>query len=367
MPDKKTMTAPNASVGADAGRSPLVDEIIIDPNEKKSNKNPDEKTALSICTRAADVQLTSVDWLWYPYIPYGKVTIVKGDPGVGKSRFALDLAARITRGDTFPFREEERTPESVIYQTSEDDYQDTVIPRFISAGGNPSLLYYIDETENGHVTFTDERLVQAVKTHNARLLILDPLSSYIGDVSLNAANEVRPQFDKLISLARNTGCAIVIVTHLNKAGEKKLIYRTLGSIDVVGAVRSEITIDADPDDAAKKYLMHSKSNLAMPGSCIELRDRDDGTVEYVSELTDISAAKLYAELHPVGRPADRVKEVVDIITDMLSDGPRPAQKCAARLEDYAGGTITSAKKYLGVKSVKHGATWQWCLPEDEAI
>lgn len=353
---KKKMTAPDASDGADAERSPQTDNDIITQREKKSN-------SVNICTCAADVPLATVEWLWYPYIPYAKVTIIKGDPGLGKSRFALDLAARVSTGAPFPFEQNGRVPETVIYQTSEDDYQDTVIPRFIAVGGDLTRMFYINEQSNGHITFADERLRQQITLHKARLLVLDPLSSYIGDVSLNAANEVRSQFDALISLARSTGCAILVITHLTKSDGKKLIYRTPGSIDVVGAVRSELTIDVDPENSAKKYLLHSKSNLATPGACVEMIERGDGTFDY-SQISNITAQQLFNSLNPIGRPADRFKEVTDIIAELLADGPRPSRECAARLNSYAGATIQAAKKYLGVQSVRDGDNWRWELPTD---
>ena len=182
--------------------------------------------------RASEIEPKEVRWLWYPYIPYGKVTLIQGDPGDGKSTFVLNLAALLTTDRPLPFTEEAREPVTVIYQNSEDDADDTVLPRFIKAGGDVNRLVFINEAEHP-LTFSDERLYNAVVQENAKLLILDPLSSYIGgNVSLNMSNEVRPQFNSLIRIAKELECAVIVVAHMNKAQGLKALYRTTGSIDI---------------------------------------------------------------------------------------------------------------------------------------
>ena len=128
--------------------------------------------------RASEVTPREVKWLWYPYIPFGKITLLQGDPGDGKSKFMLALSALLTDGKPLPFQEVEEAsePMTVIYQTTEDDADDTVVPRFIASGGNRDNLIFIKENEK-HLTFGDDRLRQAIERYNVRLLILDPLSS----------------------------------------------------------------------------------------------------------------------------------------------------------------------------------------------
>ena len=132
--------------------------------------------------RASEVTPREVKWLWYPYIPFGKITLLQGDPGDGKSKFMLALSALLTDGKPLPFQEAEEAsgPMTVIYQTTEDDADDTVVPRFIASGGNRDNLIFIKENEK-HLTFGDDRLQQAIERYNVKLLILDPLSSYIGE------------------------------------------------------------------------------------------------------------------------------------------------------------------------------------------
>ena len=142
--------------------------------------------------KASDVEIKEVEWLWYPYIPYGKVTVLQGDSGDGKSTFVLNLAAMLSRGEPMPFTDGSgQEPVNIIYQSSEDDADDTIVPRFVKAGGDPNRLFFISEREK-YLSFSDERLLEAVRKTNAKLIVLDPLSAYIGEETrINTANEIR--------------------------------------------------------------------------------------------------------------------------------------------------------------------------------
>lgn len=322
-----------------------------------------EKKTLYI--RASDVEPKEVTWLWYPYIPFGKVTIVQGNPGDGKSTLMLTIAAKLTNGEILPFTEPKDLPEpmTVIYQTTEDDADDTVVPRFMTAGGNRDRLIFIKEDESP-LTFADARIGTVIRETGAKLLILDPLSSYIGKCSLNAANEVRPQFNHLIRAAKSTGCAIVVVDHMNKMQGQSVIFRTVGSIDVVGAVRSVITVVPDPDDKDKRYMVMSKSNLAPMGSAISFTLGEEG-VTFLEEL-DTTADELLNRLSGFspGRPDEKLQEAMDFISVMLAEGPVSAAECEARLADAGirAGTAKKAKKQLGVVSSKPHLSWFWSMP-----
>lgn len=174
--------------------------------------------------KASEITPKEVRWLWYPYIPFGKVTLLQGDPGDGKSKLMLSLAALLSKGAPLPFADEEEhtEPMTVIYQTTEDDADDTVVPRFNAAGGDGDRLIFIKEDEKSQ-TFGDDRIREAVEKYNAKLLILDPMSSYIGDTcSMNNANETRAEFNHLIAVAKDTGCAIVIIAHMSYQSEAEL-------------------------------------------------------------------------------------------------------------------------------------------------
>ena len=129
--------------------------------------------------KASEIEPKEVKWLWYPYIPFGKVTLLQGDPGDGKSKLMLSIAALLSKGEPIPFTEtEENEPMTIIYQTTEDDADDTVVPRFNSAGGDGENLIFIKEDEKT-LSFGDNRIREAIEKYNAKLLILDPLSSYM--------------------------------------------------------------------------------------------------------------------------------------------------------------------------------------------
>ena len=174
--------------------------------------------------KASEIEPREVKWLWYPYIPFGKVTLLQGDPGDGKSKLMLSIAALLSKGEFLPFTDEETEPMTIIYQTTEDDADDTVVPRFNSAGGNGENLIFIKEDEKS-LSFGDNRIAEAIEKYHAKLLILDPMSSYIGEnCSMNNANETRAEFNHLIAVAKNTGCAIVIIAHMNKMKGTELDY-----------------------------------------------------------------------------------------------------------------------------------------------
>ena len=209
-----------------------------------------------------------------------KRTLLQGDPGDGKSKLMLSIAALLSKGEPLPFTDGEETePMTIIYQTTEDDADDTVVPRFNSAGGNGENLIFIKEDEKT-LSFGDNRIAEAIEKYHARLLILDPMSSYIGEnCSMNNANETRAEFNHLIAVAKDTGCAIVIIAHMNKMRDTNPLYRTNGSIDIAGAARSILAITRTPNKEApaERYLVQVKSNLAPTGSAIlfEVSEKDN--------------------------------------------------------------------------------------------
>lgn len=189
----------------------------------------------------ADVPLLEVEWLWKPYIPFGKVTIIQGNPGEGKTTLALRLASACSKGEAF-HEMEAHEPFNVIYQTAEDGLGDTIKPRLIEAEADLSRVFVIDEAENV-LSLLDERIEKAIKEKTARLIILDPLQGYLGtETDMNRANEIRPIFRRLGEIAQETGCAIVLIGHLNKAANTNSAYRGLGSMDFRAAARSMLLV-----------------------------------------------------------------------------------------------------------------------------
>ena len=334
----------------------------------KYQNEPRDDVTLEI-VRATEITPREVQWLWYPYIPFGKVTLLQGDPGDGKSKLMLAIAALLSKGKALPFSEEENAhdPMTVIYQTTEDDADDTVVPRFIASDGDLSRLIFIREDKKC-LTFGDVRLREAIEKYGARLLVLDPLSAYIGDCSLNAANETRSEFNHLIAMAQDTGCAIVIVSHMNKARETSPLYRTSGSIDIAGAARSILAVvrTANKESPNERIMVQVKSNLAPTGSAIVFEVTEHG-VDFIDEIEMTAEEALSVFAPKIGRPSERLDSATALIKEMLKNGSRLATECEAELgaAGFKKSTIKKAKKNAGVASVKSGFVWYWTLPMDD--
>ena len=328
------------------------------------NQKQEDASPLSII-KANQIQPKEVQWLWYPYIPYGKITLLQGDPGDGKSRFILTLAALLTQGLPLPFQEGPAScPITVLYQTTEDDMDDTVVPRFLAAGGNAERLCFIDEREK-QLSFADPRIPQAVHQTGAKLLVLDPLSSYIGrDVSINMANDVRTQFNPLIQLAQTSGCAIVVVAHMNKMAGTKAIYRSSGSIDVVGAVRSSLLIARTGKERPDERIMVvQKSNLAPTGKGILFSAGE--TIQWISQVDKTADEVLSIACPAPHRPNEQFERARELLNELLADGPMPQSQIQEKVTQagIGWGTAKKAKSDLGVISFKSGAQWLWRLEE----
>ena len=211
----------------------------------------DKKPEL-VLINLADVKTTEVEWLWYPYIPYGKITIIQGDPGEGKTTLILNLAAMLSKGEKLPESKIDYEPINIIYQTAEDGLADTVKPRLIAAKAKHERITVIDESKS-ELSFTDERLEQAIIETKAKLVILDPLQAYIGaNVDMHRANEIRPIIKHLAEVAQRQQCAVVLIGHLNKAIGMKSSYRGLGSIDIPASARSVLLVGRIKDNPTIK-------------------------------------------------------------------------------------------------------------------
>lgn len=216
----------------------------------------------------SSVTQRKIEWLWYPYIPYGKLTILQGDPGEGKSTFILNIAALLTRGKPMPDGFPVPAPQRVIYQTAEDNLSDTVKPRLISAGADCEKIAYIVD-EDSSLTLEDTRIEEIIRQTGARLFILDPLQAYLSrDSDMFSAGRMRQQLKKLADTAAKFKCAVVLIGHMNKASGEKNLYRGLGSIDIATIARSVLMLSRDSTDPSTRYMFPVKSSLAPEGQTI---------------------------------------------------------------------------------------------------
>lgn len=230
-----------------------LEPVKKDWNECLVAEVPVENMAKQMCWRDArekpvpvmkmsEVEETVVQWLWYPFIPFGKVTLIQGNPGKGKTWLAMAIAAYCTNGKELP-NALPIEPFNVLYQTAEDGIADTIKPRLAKCGADMTRVRFINEEEK-QLSMTDDRIEKAIRQNNVRLMIMDPIQAYLGaNVDMNRANEIRPLFRHLSTIAERTGCAIVLIGHLNKSSGSQSDYRSLGSIDIVAAVRSILFVE----------------------------------------------------------------------------------------------------------------------------
>ena len=296
--------------------------------------------------RMSDVELTPVEWLWKPYLPFGKLSVLQGNPGEGKTYFAMHLAAACTNGKLLP-NMERMEPFNVIYQTAEDGLGDTVKPRLIEAGADLDRVLVIDDSDV-QLTLSDERIEKAIIENNARLVIIDPIQAYLGaDVDMNRANEVRPIFMRLGQVAQRTGCAILLIGHLNKAAGMQSLQRGLGSIDIAAAVRSVMFIGKLKHDPTMRILTHEKSSLAPPGASLAFSLGDEGGFRWVGEY-DITADEMLSGIEP--QRETKTQQAKDLICTLLAGGKQVLSEDidkAALERGIPGRTVRDAKRELG--------------------
>ena len=308
-------------------------------------KEPSKPETVKII-RMSDVELTPVDWLWKPYLPFGKLSVLQGNPGEGKTYFAMHLAAACTNGKLLP-NMERMEPFNVIYQTAEDGLGDTVKPRLIEAGADLDRVLVIDDSDV-QLTLSDERIEKAIIENNARLVIIDPIQAYLGaDVDMNRANEVRPIFMRLGQVAQRTGCAILLIGHLNKAAGMQSLQRGLGSIDIAAAVRSVMFIGKLKHDPTMRILTHEKSSLAPPGASLAFSLGDEGGFRWVGEY-DITADEMLSGIEP--QRETKTQQAKDLICALLAGGKQVLSEDidkAALERGIPGRTVRDAKRELG--------------------
>ena len=308
-------------------------------------KEPSKPETVKII-RMSDVELTPVEWLWKPYLPFGKLSVLQGNPGEGKTYFAMHLAAACTNGKLLPNMERVE-PFNVIYQTAEDGLGDTVKPRLIEAGADLDRVLVIDDSDV-QLTLSDERIEKAIVENNARLVIIDPIQAYLGaDVDMNRANEVRPIFMRLGQVAQRTGCAILLIGHLNKAAGMQSLQRGLGSIDIAAAVRSVMFIGKLKHDPTMRILTHEKSSLAPPGVSLAFSLGDEGGFRWVGEY-DITADEMLSGIEP--QRETKTQQAKDLICALLAEGKQvPSEDIdkAALERGIPGRTVRDAKRELG--------------------
>jgi putative DNA primase/helicase len=329
----------------------------------------------AILRRFCDVATEPVDWLCQDRIPRGFISMLVGEPGVGKSTLAIDLLARMTTGRGLP-GEPDREPANGIYITAEDSVAHTLRPRAEAAGADLSRLFEFVGVRTGkHLlplssAFDFDRLEEAIRETKAALVVIDPLMAFLGKANSSKDQEVREGFlSPLARIAAATGAAVLILNHLRK-GEGSAIQRCAGSVGIVGAARSVLLLSKEPDNEGHCILAGVKSNLGplapsqrlqlvsstIPGASLLLW-RGDAT-HTADSLTSVP-----------DKPEEKglLDEATEVLRQILSAGKQSSAeaKRQARAQGVAEKTLWRAKLRLGVKATKEGSgPWYWILPAE---
>ena len=307
----------------------------------------------------SSVDVEEIQWIWYPYIPYGKVAIIQGDPGEGKTTFILALIALLTKGEPLPEEETATEPINVIYQTAEDGLGDTIKPRLLSAGADCDRVLVIDENEV-ELTLSDERLEQAINQTGAKLIVPDPMQAYLGEsVDMHRANEIRPIMKRLAFLAERTGCAVILVGHMNKMQGGKSSYRGLGSIDFRAAARSVLVVGRAKDEPTLRIVAHDKSSLAPEGKSIAFELNPETGFQWKGYCDTLVDELISGNGTAKSKTMLMEEELENLLTEPVS--AEDVQKRATQL-GISQRTLMIAKRNLGVLSEKIGDRWFWKMP-----
>jgi hypothetical protein len=326
----------------------------------------------------SDIAAKPLCWLWPGRIPLGKQTLLAGDPGLGKSLVALDIVARVTRGTTWPDNTALEHPGSAIILSSEDDPADTIRPRLEAAGADLSKVQHLQAVRrvrsSGETSLeqfsleTDLVELQdaAVSLADLRLILIDPISAYLGDTDSHVNAKVRALLSPLADVASALGTAILLITHLNKSASPAL-YRASGSIAFVAAARAVWLFAKNPDDPKQRLMLPGKMNLAPDQTGMAYRVGTNQGVPIVDWGGPVSAAA-DAVLEPEGaeRRSERL-EAMEWLCEQLANGPvaqRTLRGDAGR-EGFSYATLRRAKDALGVVAEKGGfqGAWEWRLKD----
>lgn len=350
--------------------------------EQAAPPSPDARTGPAESPRSAyvlvaNVERGRVEWLWPGRIPRGKLVILDGDPGLGKSTVMCDLAARVTRGRPMPTEAAPAgPPAAVVVLSAEDDVGDTLRPRLEAAGADVGRVVALDmsKVESAGTAFprdvTDLRRV--IIEHRAVLVVVDPLMAFLSlDVNTWRDQDVRRALFPLATLGQETGAAIVVVRHLNKAQGSNAVYRGGGSIGIIAAARVGLLVAKHPNDDARRVLAVAKCNLGPPASALAFRlaaADDVARVEWEGPTEHSAADLLDAAAQAPARGGGARDEAEVFLREVLAEGPLPASAVMAQAHEagISAMTLRRAQRSLGIRPRKAGLRggWVWAFPTD---
>ena len=364
--------------------------------EERRQRQETPKGKLSV-VRMDQVSIEPLEFLWKPFVAYGKITGLAGDPGLGKSQVTIDLAARVTTGAEFPNlfvgQAPRGRPASVILISGEDDPGDTIRPRLEAAGADLSRVQLIKgrttKLEDGTETIELLSLQNAIgeldalltELQEVKLIVVDPIGAYTGRADTHKDGEVRAILTPLAALAAKHKCAVLIVMHLNKSSDKtggNPLHRVMGSLGFTGAARSVVLVTrdrTDAEDTSKRLLLSAKNNLTQDSGGFEFKVRgvrlndeiETSRVEW-GKPTSVTAVEALGHDDDVENKS-AVDDAEDWLRTQLSVGTQKVEdlKKLAKSEEISWASIRRAQKRIGIKPEQRAGGWDWSLPcEDPA-
>jgi hypothetical protein len=330
-------------------------------------------------TPLSSVEPEEVAWLWRPYLPFGKVSIVEGDPGLGKTFLALAVTAAVSNGWSLIGMDGSPTQKvdigKVLYLSCEDGLGDTLRPRLEKMGANVANVIALEgkiipgKAETSPISLLDDEVLRkAMLEVRPALIVIDPIQGFLGPgINMSRAEEVRPRLAMLGKLAEEFKSAVILIRHLTKSGKDKASYRGMGSIDFTAAARSVLLVGKDPGDETKRVVIQTKSSLDEAGKPIAFTI-NDGKFDWLGH-TKVTAAEVLAperlesETEEDKKP---MREARKYLIDLLQNGPKPAKEILSgvKFSGFGERTLKKAKVALKIQSYKTGDDWMWAFPPD---
>ncbi len=348
-----------------------LDKLIAITDEYSLQNKSEENTGCGLI-KMSSVEPQDIQWLWKPYIPLGKITLMRGDPGQGKTTVSLTLASIVSNGWAFPtdsgFVSTE--PGNVLYISAEDGLADTIAPRLIKARANLEMVFSYKENSTEQLSFMNPKFENLIKESKAKLVIVDPIQGYLGsNVDGHKANEVRPVMSHIGALAEKYNCAIVLIEHMSKNIGTKGLYRGLGSIDTTAAARSVLLVGSNPEDETDKGISQIKSNLAKPGKVIGFSISDERGLEWKKDTTLTTEKLLGLTSVQEDKQDNALEEAKEFLEDVLADNKQSSKDIHAMAVQYgiSKATLKRAKEALNIDCKERDGfgkniTVYWKLP-----
>lgn len=338
-----------------------------------------------VIRRASDVKPEPINWLWPGKIAIGKLTLIAGDPGLGKSMLTVNLAAHVSTGLDWPARGGSCPLGDVLFVSAEDDPADTIRPRLDAAKADPARIHIVAGVESLNSNGEPERrllslrkdlvaVAAAVRGLDAcRLIVVDPVSAYLDGADSHNNSEVRGLLAPLSELAREVGAAMVAVTHLNKGSGASALYRTTGSLAFVAAARAAWLVTRDKINQDRRLFLPLKNNLGPDTTGMSYSIKDTAGVPFVQwddEPVSISADDALGKPEDEDHESTLAEDAAEWLREVLAGGPVPAKEVMTHGSNagYSAATIRRAQASIGIKPKRLGGAagdgkWVWSLPE----